>query len=202
MIIDKYFSSLRNRSHATMSKKIVKIFYYTLKPRFKNAVLYGGGSFTAQRRHGIHNKGSVCLANLPSTSFLVLIDLLASCIINIHQASRTSSIIHNTHTLFTYTRLLELLPSYSLHFQNFYHHTRLFHFFITAGVSPLIDTKFHIKLLLKSNSKTKISYFTIHKNSMFQNKQCSSYLCPIHPRNLGMLLTMTLFLDFDNVAAT
>ena len=47
MIIDKYFSSLRNRSHATMSKKIVKIFYYTLKPRFKNAVLYGGGSFTA-----------------------------------------------------------------------------------------------------------------------------------------------------------
>ena len=136
------------------------------------------------------------------TSFLVLIDLLASCIINIHQASRTSSIIHNTHTLFTYTRLLELLPSYSLHFQNFYHHTRLFHFFITAGVSPLIDTKFHIKLLLKSNSKTKISYFTIHKNSMFQNKQCSSYLCPIHPRNLGMLLTMTLFLDFDNVAAT
>ena len=45
MIIDEYFSSLRNKDS-------------------KKDVLYGGGSFTAPERHGLHSRGQVCLTNL------------------------------------------------------------------------------------------------------------------------------------------
>ena len=33
----------------------------TQKPRFKKSCAYGGGSFTASRRHGLHSGGLVCI---------------------------------------------------------------------------------------------------------------------------------------------
>ena len=97
-----------------------------------------------------------------------LLELLASYSIHIRQASRTSSVIH--YSQFTQTNQTSRTSTIILFTLHTIHYTSrtssiildFFIFFTTAGVSPLIDTKFHIKLLLKSNSKTKISYFTMH----------------------------------------
>ena len=43
MIIDKYFSSLRNLSCHYVKKELLT-FSITQKPRFKKTVLYGGGT--------------------------------------------------------------------------------------------------------------------------------------------------------------
>ena len=45
-------------------KKLLKVFITHKNQDLKKAVLYGGGSFNAKRRHGLHSGGLVYLANL------------------------------------------------------------------------------------------------------------------------------------------
>ena len=58
-----------------MSKKLLT-FFITRNPRFKKAVLYGGGSFTAKQRHGLHSGGFVCIVE----AFVCLANLGGSCL--------------------------------------------------------------------------------------------------------------------------
>ena len=46
-----------------LRQKMLKFFITHKNQDLKKSVLYGGGSFAAYRRIGLHSRGSVCLAN-------------------------------------------------------------------------------------------------------------------------------------------
>ena len=156
--------SLTTHIHQTSSSRISSIVHYkhTLQASRTSSII-----------HNTHTQG---FQNFQHHT-------LHKYTIHIHQTSRTSSIIQYTHTLgfqnfqhhtlytiYTQTNQTSRTSTIILFTLHTIHYTSrtssiildFFIFFTTAGVSPLIDTKFHIKLLLKSNSKTKISYFTMH----------------------------------------
>ena len=61
-----YMFLIMTINKSTASKNLLKFFLTHKNQDLKKAVLYGGGLFTAQRRHSLHSGGFVCIVEARS----------------------------------------------------------------------------------------------------------------------------------------